>query len=64
MLKPRTKASLRYVQRSGLGLVTTSQCDGTALGSGQASMIPADAGLVQGLSEGTDGAYTASEIQL
>ena len=50
-----------YVQRSGLGLVTLDN-DGNDLGQGKA-IIPADAGLVQGLSEGTDGTYTASEVQ-
>ena len=50
-----------YVQRSGLGLVTLDN-DGNVLGQGKA-IIPADAGLVQGLSAGTDATYTASEIQ-
>ena len=52
-----------YVQRSGLGLVTLDNSDnGNAVGQGKA-IISTGSGLVEGLSEGTDATYTASEIQ-
>lgn len=50
-----------YVQRSGLGLVTIDN-SGNVLGQGKA-IIPADAGLVQGLSAGSDPTYAPAEIQ-
>ena len=59
--KAGDKGKFAYVQRSGLGLVTLDN-DGNDLGQGK-SIIPAGAGLVQGLSAGTDATYTASEIQ-
>ena len=55
------KGKFAYVQRSGLGLVTLDN-SGNALGQGKA-IIPADAGLVQGLSAGSDPTYAPAEIQ-